>query len=194
MGNDLSVAPDDAARYWDAQAERFDEASDHGLGNSATRAAWLQLLQRVLPSPPARVADLGVGTGTLAVLLAEQGYAVCGIDLSQAMVEKAISKAHAAELEVVFAIGDVANPPLPERRFDVVLARRPVGTTRSSQGAAPMVRPVAAGWTRGFDRGSLGDRPRSPLAGGGGDGGTAGQLARCGVPHGRRSLGASSRR
>ena len=26
MGNDLSVAPDDAARYWADQAERFDEA------------------------------------------------------------------------------------------------------------------------------------------------------------------------
>src|SRR5687768_4542510 len=58
---------------WDREAQTFDEAADHGLADPDCREAWRSLLLEHLPPAPARVADLGCGTGTLALLLAEVG-------------------------------------------------------------------------------------------------------------------------
>ena len=106
---------------WDAEAATFDDEPDHGLRDDDTRAAWRELLLRHLPRPPARVADLGCGTGSLSVLLADEGFVVDGVDFSAAMVERAIVKA-AGRGEVSFMVGDAADPPLPDG-YDVVLCR-----------------------------------------------------------------------
>ena len=117
----------DAVALWDSEAPAFDEAPDHGLLDADVRAAWRQLLLPVLPPAPARVADLGCGTGTLSLLLAEQGYAVDGLDFSPAMVELATEKVDAAPTAVRSLItvrgGDAANPGLAPASVDVVLCR-----------------------------------------------------------------------
>ena len=83
------------AASWDDQAATFDEAPDHGLRDPRTREAWRRLLVEHLPAPPAEVVDLGCGTGSLSVLLGEQGHLVRGLDLSPAMVARARAKAAA---------------------------------------------------------------------------------------------------
>ena len=110
------------SEVWDAEAPRFDDDPDHGLRDPDTRLAWLELLLAHLPPPPARVADLGCGTGTLSVLLAEAGYVVDGVDFSPAMVELARTKA-ASRDDVTFVVADVAEPPLEPAAYDVVLCR-----------------------------------------------------------------------
>lgn len=108
------------AQQWDREAETFDEAADHGLTDPACRAAWRSLLLEQLPPAPARVADLGCGTGTLALLLAEEGYVVDGLDFSPAMIRRARDKAgHVA----TFFEGDAAEPPLEAASYEVVLSR-----------------------------------------------------------------------
>lgn len=113
------------AESWDAEAPTFDEAADHGLREPAVRAAWRSLLLAHLPAAPARVADLGCGTGTLSVLLAESGYRVDGLDLSPAMVALAEKKAAESEAgpAVTFRVGDAATPDLTPGAYDVVLSR-----------------------------------------------------------------------
>ena len=112
------------AEAWDAEALTFDEAPDHGLHDPAVRAAWRSLLLTHLPPAPARVADLGCGTGTLGVLLAEAGYRVDGLDLSPAMVALAEQKAAAhPDLPVTFLVGDASDPDLVHGSYDVVLSR-----------------------------------------------------------------------
>ena len=74
---------------WDAEAPGFDDEPDHGLRDPLVRDAWRSLMRSVLPPIPARVADLGCGTGTLSLLLAEDGYAVDGVDFSPEMVRRA---------------------------------------------------------------------------------------------------------
>lgn len=107
---------------WDAEAERFDDQPDHGLLDPNVRAAWWSLLSQLLPAPPARVLDVGSGTGSLAVLLAERGYNVVGVDLAPRMVERASRKARAHAVNVDFRVGDAADPPV-KGLFDVVLDR-----------------------------------------------------------------------
>jgi SAM-dependent methyltransferase len=113
---------DTARRYWDEQADTFDEAPDHGLRDPGVRRAWAELLLPLVP-PGARVADLGCGTGTLSVLLAGAGHDVHGVDLAPRMVEAARAKAAAAGCTARFTVGDAAHPPLDPGSVDVVLAR-----------------------------------------------------------------------
>ena len=107
---------------WDSEAATFDEAADHGLRDPDVRLAWRDLLTSVLPTPPARVADLGSGTGTLSLLLADEGHTVDGVDVSPAMVRLARQKA-GDRGDVRFAVGDASRVPLTPGAYDVVLCR-----------------------------------------------------------------------
>lgn len=104
---------------WDREAATFDDEPDHGLADPTTRAAWRDLLVGVLPSVPARVADLGCGTGTLTRLLVDEGYDADGLDFAPEMVRRARVKVPEAR----FVVGDAAAPELPGASYDVVLSR-----------------------------------------------------------------------
>ena len=106
-------------QQWDRAASTFDEEPDHGLTDPHTLAAWRELLLGVLPSAPARIADLGCGTGTLTRLLTDAGYCVDGVDYSPEMIRHARVKVP----EATFVIGDASEPPLEAASYDVVLSR-----------------------------------------------------------------------
>ena len=108
---------------WDALAAGYDDEADHGLRDPEVRTAWRALLLSVLPAPPARVLDLGCGTGSLAVVLAAAGYEVTGIERSAQMLVAARAKATSAGVSVQFVRGDVADPPSALATADVVLCR-----------------------------------------------------------------------
>ena len=112
----------ESIELWDREAATFDEAADHGLRDADVRLAWRDLLLSVLPPASARIADLGCGTGTLGLLLAEEGYAVDGVDFSPEMIRLARAKAGRAA-GVTFTEADAADPPLETARYDVVLSR-----------------------------------------------------------------------
>ncbi|MDZ4092217.1 MAG: class I SAM-dependent methyltransferase [Arthrobacter sp.] len=120
---------DDATRdYWDGQAADFDREADHGLLDPGVRQAWAGLLLPLMPLPGSEVADLGCGTGSLSLLLAEAGHLVRGLDLSGRMVEAARVKAAKAAgagtpAAAEFQQGDASDPPYPPASCDVVLAR-----------------------------------------------------------------------
>lgn len=107
--------------FWDEQAASFDQEPDHGLLDPDVHAAWAALLLPLMPASPAAIVDLGCGTGSLAVLLAQAGHDVRGVDLSPRMV--AAAKAKAAGLPAEFVRGDASRPPFAPASCDVVLAR-----------------------------------------------------------------------
>jgi ubiquinone/menaquinone biosynthesis C-methylase UbiE len=117
------VPSPESSQYWDEQAATFDDEADHGLRDPAVRDAWRRLLRSVLPEPPADVADLGCGTGSLTILLAQEGYGVLGIDLSEKMVEAANLKASRVGVDVTFRRGDAARPEIPPSSLDAVVVR-----------------------------------------------------------------------
>jgi 2-polyprenyl-3-methyl-5-hydroxy-6-metoxy-1,4-benzoquinol methylase len=107
---------------WDGEAERFDEQPDHGLADVRVREGWAAVLHDALPVPPARILDLGCGTGSLSVLLTELGFTVQGVDISPRMLEQAAAKALSHGVEVAFLEGDASDPQV-DGPFDVVLSR-----------------------------------------------------------------------
>lgn len=122
----MSLTPSIAA-FWDSAADSFDDDPDHGLRDPRVKQAWATRLTTWLPDPPADVLDLGCGTGSLSVLLAQQGHRVTGVDLSPKMAAHARRKLAAANLDAQVLVGDAANPPL-DHPVDVVLARHVLWT------------------------------------------------------------------
>ncbi|MEV0303080.1 class I SAM-dependent methyltransferase [Streptomyces prasinus] len=121
--------------YWDAAADTFDDEPDHGLTAEHTHTAWATRLTSWLPATPVSVLDVGCGTGSLSKLLAEAGHHVTGVDLAPKMIEQAQEKLRAAGLEGRFLVGDAANPPTGDERFDVLLSRHLVWTLPDPQAA-----------------------------------------------------------
>lgn len=114
---------DRVAAFWDAQAPYFDDEPDHGLRDASARRAWTDRLSTWLPQPPADVVDLGCGTATLSTLLAQQGFRLTGVDLSEVMIHHARAKTAAAGMDIQFHHGDAAAPPMAPGSVDVVLVR-----------------------------------------------------------------------
>jgi ubiquinone/menaquinone biosynthesis C-methylase UbiE len=116
------------AAIWDAQAAHFDDEPDHGLRDDDVRRAWINHLRSWLPEPPADLADLGCGTGSLSVLLAEEGHRVVGVDVSPEMIQQARRKAATAGITATFHVTDATAPPVVSSSMDVVLVRHVVWT------------------------------------------------------------------
>jgi ubiquinone/menaquinone biosynthesis C-methylase UbiE len=109
---------------WDSAADSFDREPDHGLLDPVVRDAWAQRLEGWLPRTGSEVLDLGCGTGSLSLLAAGQGHRVIAVDRSPSMAAQARTKLAGTGAGVL--VGDAAQPPVGERRFDVVLARHVV--------------------------------------------------------------------
>jgi ubiquinone/menaquinone biosynthesis C-methylase UbiE len=72
------------------------------------------------PVPGRRALDLACGTGTLAMLLAEEGWTVTGLDYSAAMLAQAAMKlTPAINLRLLQADMRRPGPELPEAAFDL---------------------------------------------------------------------------
>jgi SAM-dependent methyltransferase len=123
------------ATFWTAAAATYDTEPDHGLSDDDVREAWRLRLRQWLPDPPASVASLGCGTGSLALLAAEAGHHVIGVDFAAAMIERARAKAEAAGVDVRYIVGDAARPPIIPGTVDVVMLRHVLWVLPDQAGA-----------------------------------------------------------
>lgn len=100
-----------AATYGDHIAEIYDELYA-GMFDEEAQVALLAEL-----AGAGRALELGIGTGRLAIPLAERGIAVHGVDASAAMVARLRAKPGGEAIPVV--IGDFADVPV-EGRFALI--------------------------------------------------------------------------
>ncbi|MEW5717009.1 MAG: class I SAM-dependent methyltransferase [Chloroflexota bacterium] len=68
-----------------------------------------------------RALDLGCGTGTNAIYLAQRGFAVVGVDFSSKAIATARAKARRADVAVEFRVADVTRLDALRAPFDFVL-------------------------------------------------------------------------
>jgi ubiquinone/menaquinone biosynthesis C-methylase UbiE len=120
------AARDDAVQSYYAQGIERDRlaAGAGALEHARTQA----LLERVLPAPPATVADVGGGPGRYAIWLAERGYRVYLVDPVPLHVEQARAAALARpDLALAGAeIGDARSLSLADASVDAVLLLGPL--------------------------------------------------------------------
>lgn len=114
---------DHSRQYWNDAAITFDNDPDHGLRDGVVRQAWAILLKASLPSFPATILDIGCGTGSLSILMAELGHTVIGADFSPAMIALAQEKATHAGYAIPFHVMDASYPTFSLQQFDVIVCR-----------------------------------------------------------------------
>jgi SAM-dependent methyltransferase len=113
-GNSLELVRGyDHRSYGDGFADVYDEWYADVTDVDATT---LRLVQ--LAGAGGRVLELGVGTGRLAIPMAEAGLRVVGIDSSEAMLARLAERDRTGSVDVVH--GDITNA-LPAGPFDAVL-------------------------------------------------------------------------
>lgn len=79
-----------------------------------------ELLRTHARGPVSSILDLGCGTGNHAIPLTQRGYAVTGVDRSEAMLALARAKAERAGVTPIFGTADVRHVQLG-REFDAAL-------------------------------------------------------------------------
>jgi len=87
----------------------FDAHAPHYMENcfvTATAAEADFIVKHLELQPPARILDVGCGTGRHSVELSRRGYRVTGLDLSGGMLAQARKAAHAAGVEVTWIQAD----------------------------------------------------------------------------------------
>ncbi len=142
MTSEPAATPrDEIRRWWDEDARVYDDVPNHALSDPAEAAAWRAALIRLLPPPGARVLDAGAGTGAISILLAQLGYRVTALDLSEQMLARARQKAEARNLDIEFVVGPVEEPP--PGPFDAVVERHVLWTTLDPKAVLSAWRAVA---------------------------------------------------
>ncbi len=103
----------DYANYYDLIYQDKDYKTECDFLESIFKKYSKKLVKSIL--------DLGCGTGGHSLILAEKGYKVAGVDLSQEMLEIGRKKAKERELNIEFIQGDIRNLKL-NQKFDAVIS------------------------------------------------------------------------
>jgi SAM-dependent methyltransferase len=137
-GPDAPAAQEQITAYWDFRSPAYDGEPGHAVQSEPERRAWLAALSDLLPAAPAEIVDAGTGTGFVALLLAELGHRVTGIDLSEGMLAVARQKVSGLPPTAPtpdFRTGDAIAPPLPPASVDAVISRHLLWTLTDLEGA-----------------------------------------------------------
>ena len=111
---------------WNRRADTFERSPGHGIHSKKEKDAWVNLFKRVLGDEKLEILDVGTGTGVIALLLAELGHRVIGVDIAEQMIDQARKKAKNLNLPVNFQTGDAEELPFANNSFDVVINRHVV--------------------------------------------------------------------
>lgn len=80
-----------------------------------------ELLEFLETNPPGRAIDLGCGSGTNVITLAQRGWQVTGIDFSRVAIYRARRKARRAGVQAALQVGDASDLSGVRGPFDLAL-------------------------------------------------------------------------
>jgi ubiquinone/menaquinone biosynthesis C-methylase UbiE len=106
---DWQLPPGVSRSLWEfAQDRTIARGEAEHLSGSPLLQLDRQFLDRWL-TPPGRIADLGCGTGRLAIPLAQRGFEILGIDLSWESLQVAAEQATAAEVPLSALVANLCE-------------------------------------------------------------------------------------
>jgi SAM-dependent methyltransferase len=112
-----AARPREESIVFDRAADIYDATRGFPPGVAERVAALVAEAAEIRPG--ARLLEIGVGTGRLALPLAARGLRVTGVDLSRRMMERLLAKRGSLSANVVHA--DAAQLPFARASFDAVL-------------------------------------------------------------------------
>jgi SAM-dependent methyltransferase len=80
------------------------------------------VVEKAAPTDRERVVDIGCGTGNAALLAAERGANVTGVDPAQRLLDAAAAEASERGLDADFVIGEAASIPLDDDDVDLAIS------------------------------------------------------------------------
>ncbi|SNC63568.1 Methyltransferase domain-containing protein [Kytococcus aerolatus] len=116
-GHQRAEHPPESAEHWDEMYAEGTRWSGHPNEALTAEAAGLA---------PGRALDVGCGEGADAVWLAQQGWEVTALDISQHAVEHTLAAADRAGVRVTGVASPLQEAELEAGRFDLVVAMYPV--------------------------------------------------------------------
>jgi SAM-dependent methyltransferase len=130
---------------------------DYPLMAEQLEPAALAAVDAAAVAPGDRVLDVATGTGNAALLAAEHGGLVVGVDFESALLRVAEERARAARSDVRWLHGELEALPVPNDSADVVLsvfgvmyaADQVAAANELARVAAPGGRVVLASWLPG---------------------------------------------
>jgi ubiquinone/menaquinone biosynthesis C-methylase UbiE len=105
-------------------------------------------VERLDVQPGMKVLDVACGSGNLAIIAAQKGAIVTGIDIADNLIDAAKKRAEAAGLNIRFEVGDAEAMPYEDNSFDLVMTMfGAMFAPRPEVAAAELVRVCKPGGT-----------------------------------------------
>ena len=123
MDHPLTETEQRMVGYWTRRARDFSLVRQNELRDGIS-GRWLREMEAHFPEDRTLdILDAGTGAGYFAILLAEQGHRVTGIDLTPAMLREAEEASKRAGVGPRFLELDAQATGLPGESFDAVVTR-----------------------------------------------------------------------
>lgn len=117
----------ESEKQWDGMASSWNSRS-RGMWENGSRKDIVPFIQEFIPLGSS-VCDLGCGDGIGSEKLAQAGYKVTGIDVSEEMLE--IARKNPGNENITFYKANLSSSGMPEGSFDAVMAINSLEWTKS---------------------------------------------------------------
>jgi len=102
--------------------KRWDEKHRGGHGEESPASFLQQIFQQhSWRIQPGRALDIATGRGRNALFLAEKGFRVEGVDISETALQAARERAKEKGLAIIFKQADLDDVELPDAAYDMIL-------------------------------------------------------------------------
>src|SRR5829696_831896 len=117
----MSTAPSPEMETLKSRLKTTWEAGDFAQIAKHIESAAEDFIGRLDIQPGMKALDVACGNGNLAVVAAQKGADVTGVDIADNLVESAKKRAESLGLDIKFEQGDAEALPYDDDSFDVVM-------------------------------------------------------------------------
>ena len=114
---------DSIKKYWTNRSQTYSEQNNAELQCNQNEIWTQTILENVDKKGCLKVLDIGCGPGEFSILMAKAGHNVTGVDMTEAMLEKARLNAQNYNVDVDFVSMDVQNLQFEDDTFDLIISR-----------------------------------------------------------------------